>query len=102
MNLNSDKLPESKKPYIRERLENIDDNRFHVVNATEFKSPDTMLILSIFLGGWGVDRFMLGETGLGVAKLLTCGGMGIWTIVDWFSVKERTRSYNVAKLNSVL
>ena len=37
---------------------------------------------------------MLGETGLGVAKLLTVGGCGIWAIVDWFTVMSRTRQKN--------
>ena len=61
-----------------------------------------ILILSIILGSYGVDRFLLGDIGLGVLKLLTCGGCGIWTIVDWFSVKQRTYDSNFKKFNETL
>jgi TM2 domain-containing membrane protein YozV len=41
-----------------------------------------VLVAAVFAGQFGVDRFLLGQTGLGVIKLITCGGMGIWQLVD--------------------
>lgn len=46
------------------------------------KSFVTTWLLSWFLGTLGIDRFYLGQVGLGVAKLLTFGGCGIWAFVD--------------------
>ena len=46
------------------------------------KDWTTALILSIFLGSLGVDQFYLGNTGLGIGKLLTLGGCGIWALID--------------------
>ncbi len=46
------------------------------------KDWTTTLLLSIFLGAFGVDRFYVGKTGTGIIKLLTVGGCGIWWLVD--------------------
>lgn len=46
------------------------------------KSKTTAIILSVLVGSLEVDRFYLGYTGLGILKLLTCGGLGIWTLID--------------------
>ncbi len=40
------------------------------------------LLLSIFLGSLGVDRFYLGHIGTGIVKLITFGGLGIWWLID--------------------
>lgn len=49
----------------------------------------TTWLLSYFLGSLGVDRFYLGYTGLGVAKLLTLGGFGLWALIDFIMIAVR-------------
>ena len=49
----------------------------------------TTMLLSFFLGGLGVDRFYLGQTGLGIGKLLTLGGCGIWSLIDFIMIAMR-------------
>ena len=50
--------------------------------AATDKDWTVLLILSILLGGLGVDRFYAGHIGLGILKLLTVGGCGIWALID--------------------
>ena len=61
-----------------------------------------MLVISLFGGSLGIDRFMLGQVGLGIGKLLTCGGCGIWSIVDWFLIMDATLQSNAQKLFAVI
>ena len=79
---------------FKEKLYKMEDSKFSMVSMIELKDPTTLLLISLFLGGWGVDRFMLKETGMGVLKLLTGGCCGILTIVDWFSIQKKTREMN--------
>ena len=51
-------------------------------NSQAHKNRLTAILLSIFTGGLGIDRFYLGYTGSGIAKLLTAGGLGIWSLID--------------------
>ena len=84
---------------IREQLLRLDDEKWPMVQMLQFKDPTTALLVSIFAGGYGIDRFYIGDTGMGVGKLLTCGGLGIWMIVDWFLIQGATKEKNMEKFN---
>ncbi len=40
------------------------------------------LVMSIIFGSLGVDRFIMGHVGLGILKLITLGGCGVWWLID--------------------
>ncbi|MDY0089235.1 MAG: TM2 domain-containing protein [Flavobacteriaceae bacterium] len=82
---------------IREKLLNMDDEKWPLVQMLQFKDPTTALLISIFVGAYGIDRFYIGDTGMGIGKLLTCGGFGIWAIVDWFLIMGATKEKNLEK-----
>lgn len=87
-------FPAEKMVYLKERLRTMDEEKFSLVSTIEFKDPTTVLLVSIFLGALGIDRFMIGDIGMGVLKLLTLGLCGILTIVDWFTISKKVKELN--------
>lgn len=95
-------FPSDKIIFLKEKLYRMDESRFSMVSAVELKEPTTILLISLFLGSLGVDRFMLGETGVGILKLLTWGCCGILTLIDWFSVQKKAKELNFRNIMTVL
>ena len=95
---NSSKLPENQIGLLREKLLSTNESAWFSISSIQFKDPITALLLSLFLGGLGIDRFYLGHSGLGIIKLLTCGGIGIWALIDLFLIMGATREENAKKL----
>jgi TM2 domain-containing membrane protein YozV len=102
MMVNNKYFPESQILFIRERLLAADESKEGLLHALQFKDPTIALILSVLTGNLGIDRFYIGDTGLGIGKLITCGGLGIWTIIDWFLIMGATREKNLFRLMSVI
>ena len=95
-------FPAEKIMYLKEKLAAMDESKFTMVSTVELKDPTTILLVSIFLGTLGIDRFMLGDTGMGILKLLTGGCCGLLTIIDWFTVSKKTKELNFNNLMTVL
>ncbi len=90
----NEKFPADKVMAVRTQLETLNDSKFPVLQSLDYKTPINMLIISWFLGIFGVDRFMLGQTAMGIFKLITLGGCGIWALIDLFLIMGATREYN--------
>lgn len=99
---NSKYFDQDQLPNIKARLKEVEEDRWDAIQFIQYKDPTTSIIISVVIGELGIDRFYIGDVGLGIAKLLTCGGLGIWYIVDWFLIMGSTRDRNLAKLNEVL
>lgn len=100
--INKKYLPVDKFNYIREKLAGADEQKLYALYNVDFKDPTAMVMISSALGVLGVDRFILGETGLGALKLLTCGGCGIWALADIVMIIDKTKEYNFNQLAKIL
>ena len=98
MMVNGKNFPAMMHMQIRQKLESLDESQSGMLMSMEWKSPLTCFLLDFFLGYLGIDRFYLGQTGQGIGKLLTCGGCGIWSLINLFTSHEDTRKCNYNKL----
>lgn len=94
------KLPIYSIPQVRRKLAGMNYS-IACLNMAQLKDPTISIILSIFVGSLGIDRFYIENIGLGILKLITCGGFGIWWIIDLFLIMNATREYNLNKLMSL-
>lgn len=99
---NANKLPENQMHSLKERLMAMTDAEFERISYINLTDPTLMLVISIFFGSLGIDRFAIGDIGLGIGKLVTCGGLYIWWIIDLFNIMNATKEKNMQKINAAL
>ena len=97
MALYSNRFPITAINEVNNKFDNLDYS-FACAYLAQMKDPTIALIFSILVGAYGVDRIYVGDVGLGILKLLTCGGLGIWWIVDLFYISDLTRTKNYETL----
>ncbi|MCS6904278.1 MAG: TM2 domain-containing protein [Bacteroidia bacterium] len=98
----TDYFPENKIPLVLKQLQTVDEDIFEKLKTVQYTNPQTILLISIFLGYLGIDRFMVNDYGLGLFKLLTCGGFGIGWIIDIFLIQNKAKENNFRKLESTI
>lgn len=102
---NRNYFPVDKVSFIREKLMETGENNFDKIMFIELKSPDTIFLVSILLGYLGVDRFLLGDVGFGLLKLLLSPCCLLSTplvVYDWFTITQTTREHNFKKIVMML
>lgn len=101
----NDKIPSESYFMLQKQLEstNIDENLAFALSALPLKEPFVGLLLGLFFGVLGVDRFYKGDIGLGIVKLLLCWlTFGVWWLVDLFLVYKGIKKDNLQKITQVL
>ena len=87
-------FPVREVPRIRQALLSMTPERFAIVAATQLHDPTATLLLSVFLGALGVDRFLLKDYRMGLFKLLTSWILLLTPIIDLFFISARARRKN--------
>ena len=57
-----------------------------MANSKSTHSKGLLAVICFFLGCLGIHRFMVGKVGTGVLMIITIGGLGIWTLIDFIRI----------------
>lgn len=102
------KIPSEQVFNLQKTLESVDDSALSALSMIQLKDPVIGLLLGLFFGVFGADRFYKGDIGLGIVKLiltLTVFGLvisAIWVIADLFLVYSGIKRDNLQKITQVL
>ena len=96
------KIPRERLGEVIDLLKRAPDEKFTVLAGIQMNDPTIITVISAVIGTLGVDRFMLGDIGLGVLKLLTIGVCGIMWFIDIFLVGKRAEELNYRRIVSLL
>lgn len=91
-----DSIPKDKMVVLKNSLAKADESSEDALAMVKLKNPIVILLMSIFLGAIGVDRFMVGDVGIGICKLLF-GWLtfGIWPLIDIFLCYKKAEEKNL-------
>jgi len=103
-------LPARKLQPFREKLASADEETGEALLSEVWKSPTITILLSLFLGGLGVDRFYAGDTTGGFIKLLVTLFAGwflfwliaVWWLLDVFWVADVAKRTNLKRARAIL
>ena len=95
---NAGKFDMAMVPEMKLQMERMDETQWAILNGTSFMDTTLILVIAIFFG-W--ERFFIGDVAMGVLKVITCYGLGVWWLVDIFTAVRRTQEYNYQKFMSV-
>ena len=95
-------FPSEKLMYLKSKMSQIDDKKFEMISAIDLKSPQTVFLVSMFLGVFGIDRFIIGDVGMGILKLFSLGMCSILWMYDLFTIAERVKKINFQNIMVLL
>ncbi len=97
-NAHADWFEKSRLPEIRQKLEELPDDKAAMLPMLGFKNPSTMWIIAFFIGHLGIHSFMLRETFGGIFRLFTLDFFLILWFIDLFTTKNKARKLNTEVL----